>query len=83
MKHVVATRARWIFCWACWRLTLHWPQRWMPWRLLPFAGEYAYSDTFEYFARWRLAVRRAGGDMDRARAAFAQEVIARAEGRSP
>lgn len=36
-------RMRRAFNWLCYRLLLAWPDRWMPWPLLPHAGSYAYS----------------------------------------
>lgn len=31
------------FYWLCYRLLLAWPDRWMPWPILPYAGAYAYA----------------------------------------
>lgn len=53
-------------CWAAYRLVLLLPTDWrLPWRLLPWAGLYAYSDTFRNYldARdWGRARRTYGGD---------------------
>lgn len=50
---LIRDSAWWLFCWFCWRA-----YTWLPWpmvrgkfglRLLPYAGMYAYSETWADF----------------------------------
>lgn len=50
----------WLRDWICFRLLLAWPTRWMPWPLLPYAGNWAYGCS--HLHKRRAAALRARQD---------------------